>query len=45
MPRMYVCLKKKAEKLYNLEKQGPEDKKRYLVCVGLYTVLFRTGDL
>jgi hypothetical protein len=37
---MYVCLKKKAEELDNLEKEGPEDKKRYLVCMGLYTMLF-----
>jgi hypothetical protein len=27
---VYICLKKKAEKLDNLEKRGPEDKKRYL---------------
>jgi hypothetical protein len=37
---MYVCLEKKSEKLDKLEKQGSEDKQKYLVCMGLYTVLF-----
>lgn len=41
-----VCLKKEGEKLDNLEKLGPEDKKTCLVCVGLYTVFSeqQTGE-